>query len=216
MLESSRRGLTPAERRLLQAKIRSLGVRGRRASTGYLPIAAGIILALWVWTLVSSDAPWFMVTGFWLVVGAAIARWVRRDARADAGRMEMDARRLASALKRNAADVYEIRAIRFAEFEEIEDEGACYAFELEGGRLAFIAGQQFYAGARFPSLGFSLVYVLDEHDDVVDMVIDKQGAKTGPAKTIPAAVKQKLEIPDHLETRIGRIDDLESVLGLPA
>jgi hypothetical protein len=102
--------------------------------------------------------------------------------------------------------VYDIRARAFAQFEEVEDEGACYAFELEGDRLVFITGQEFYEGARFPSLGFSLVYVLDERERTVDMFVDKRGAKTAPAKTISAASKQALDIPEHLEVRSGRID----------
>lgn len=69
----------------------------------------------------------------------------------------------------------------------------------------FIAGQEFYAGARFPSLDFSLMYVLDERGEAVDMLIDKRGAKAVPARTIPAVMKRELDIPDHLETRIGRI-----------
>jgi hypothetical protein len=58
---------------------------------------------------------------------------------------------LESALRRNAADVYDVRAIAFAELEEIEDEGACYAFELEGERIVFITGQEFYEAPAFPA-----------------------------------------------------------------
>ena len=117
-----------------------------------------------------------------------------------------------SALRRNAADVYDVRARLFAELEEIEDEGACYAFELDDGRIAFIQGQEFYESARFPSLDFSLVYVLDEADQSVDTLIDKRGAKAAPARRIPAAVKQRLDVPDHPEVRKGRIADLEDIL----
>ena len=95
---------------------------------------------------------------------------------------------------------------------EIEDEGACYAFELDVGRIAFIQGQEFYESARFPSLDFSLAYVLDEADQSVDTLIDKRGAKAAPARRIPAAVKQRLDVPDHLEVRKGRIADLEDIL----
>ena len=119
---------------------------------------------------------------------------------------------LESALRRSEADVYDIRASAHAVFEEIEDEGACYAFELEGGRVVFVAGQEFYEGARFPSLDFSLVYPLDEHGQPVEMFIEKRGGKTAPARRIPAAVKKSLNIPDHLELRAGRIDDLEGLL----
>jgi hypothetical protein len=167
---------------------------------------------LWVSTVLASDAPVGVVTAFWLVVGGGITLWVRRDLRADAGRAGGTIRGLESALRRDAADVFDVRARSFAEFEEIEDEGACYAFELDGGRLVFIAGQEFYAGAKFPSLDFSLVYVLDERGGSVDMLIDKRGAKAVPARTIPSVVKRELDVPGHLETRIGRIDDVEDGL----
>jgi hypothetical protein len=213
-LESFRRPLTPTEMRLLRAKIRSLSARCRRASTIHLPIAAAFIVALWLLTLVASNAPWLIVTMFWIVIGGIITLWVGRDLRRDAGAFEDMARSLDSALRRNAADVYDVRARRFAELEEIEDEGACYVFELEGGRLVFISGQEFYPGARFPSLDFSLVYVLDEHGHAPDMLIEKRGPRAAPAKLIPAAVKRKLELPDHLEIRAGRIDDLEDQLSV--
>ena len=213
VLDPSRRPLTEPERRLIRAKIRSLTARGRRARTVAVPIAGGVVLVLWVWTILATDAPWFIVTAFWLIVGGALALWVRRGMRTDERRLAGMARDLESALRRNAADVYDVRARSFAEFEEIEDEGACYAFELDDDRLVFITGQQFYESARFPSLDFSLVYVLDEAGQAVDMLIDKRGAKATAVRRIPAAVKQRLDLPDHLEARVGRIADLEGSLG---
>ena len=111
-----------------------------------------------------------------------------------------------SALTANAADVYDVRARAFVEFEEEEDEGACYAFEIDGPRLVFVSGQEFYPGARFPSLDFSLVYVVDEAGRTVDMLIDKRGARAKLAYTIPAA--RHVERPEHLEVREGTIDTL--------
>ncbi len=105
-----------------------------------------------------------------------------------------------------------MRASGFAEFEEIEDEGACYAFAIDEGRLAFVEGQDFYAGARFPSLDFSLVYVLDEAGQSVDMLIDKRGPKAAPTRIVPAAIKKTLDVPSHLELRAGTLADLERVL----
>ena len=216
MLTPVGRPLAGAERRVIQAKIRSLIGRGNRASRVALPITSGVVLILWLATIFASDAPWPIVTLFWLVAGGALGLWVHRDKRKHAGQFSGMVRNLESALRRNAADVYDIRARRFAELEEIEDEGACYAFELEDGRLVFISGQEFYEAARFPSLDFSLVYVLDERGQAVDMLIDKRGPKAAPAKTIPGTVKRTLDVPDHLETRIGTIDNLEASVGLRA
>lgn len=211
-LSPFRRPLTPAERRLLQRKIGSLLAQGRRASGAYLPVTAGVVLVLWVWTLVASDAPALAVTAFWLVVGAALTFWVGRDMRHHTHEMTAVAGGLQSALRRNEADVYDIRANAFVEFEEIEDEGACYAFALEGDRLAFVSGQEFYPGARFPSLDFSLVYVLDEQGRAVDMVIDTRGDKARPVRTMSSAVKRTVDMPDHLEVLQGPLDGLGDLL----
>src|SRR5262245_51118449 len=207
-LGAHRRPLTETEQRVIRVKIRSLTTRGHRASAFALPIAGGVVFALWFWTILASDVGWRIVTAFWLIVGGGVAFWVRRDMRAHGKIFENMGRGLESALKRNAAEVYDVRASAFAELEEIEDEGACYAFAIEDGRLAFIQGQEFYESARFPSLDFSLVYVLDERNQPVDMLIDKRGAKAAPARRIPATVKGRLDVPDHLEMRVGRIDNL--------
>ena len=212
VLDPSRRPLTAAEKRLLRQKIRDLTARGRRASSVSVPLTAGIVLLLWIWTVLASDAPWIVVSAFWLAVGGAIAVWVRRDMRGHARQLRGMADGLASALQRNVADVYDIRARAFAQFEEIEDEGACYAFELEDDRVVFISGQEFYEGAKFPSLDFSLVYVLDGSGATVDMTIEKRGARVAPARVIPTALKRTLDIPDHLEVRSGTIGDLDRLL----
>lgn len=211
-LTAARRSLTEPEQRAIRAKIRRLTAQAGRASGIWLPITSVVVFMLWLWTIVASDANWLVVTAFWAVIGGAITLWVRRDMRAHGRQFEKMVRNLESALKRNAADIYDIRSSAFVEFEEVEDEGACYAFKLDHGRFVFIAGQEFYPGAKFPSLDFSLVYLLDENGETVDMLIDKRGAKAAPARKIPTAVKRRLEIPNHLDMRIGTIDDLESTL----
>ena len=204
--ESHRRPLTRQERRTLRAKIRSLQERGTRSRTRWIPIAAIVIVVLWLLTLLASDAPWMVVTVFWLVTGGVIALWVGRDMRKHASQFGDMAAGLQSALRADAADVHDVRARAFVEFEEEEDEGAGYAFEIEGPRLVFVSGQEFYSSARFPSLDFSLVYVLDEAGRAVDMLIDKRGARATPAFTIPAV--EHRERPEHLEVRAGTIDTL--------
>ena len=42
------------------------------------------------------------------------------------------------------------------------------------------------------------------------MFIEKRRAKTAPARTIPAAAKAALDLPEHLELRPGGIDNLEA------
>jgi hypothetical protein len=189
VLEPSRRPLTAAQKRLLRARTHGLAAPSRRLSRSTLLVGGATLAALWLWTLVASDASWATVCAFWLVAGGAIMWWVRREMRGDQRQLDAIVLGLESALRRNIADVYDVRAIAFAELEEIEDEGAC-----------------------FPSLDFSLVHVLDEHGPAVDMLIDKRGATVAPARTIPAAVKRALVVPDHLEVRRGTLADLETIL----
>ena len=198
---------------MIRSRIRSLAAQERRASAISFPVTGAIVFVLWLMTILVSDAPWFVVTPFWVIVGGAIALWVHRDMRTHGSHLEGMKNALESALRRNAADVYDVRATSFAELEEIEDEGACYAFSLDDNRLLFVTGQEFYEGAKFPSLDFSLVYPVDESGRAVDMLIDKRGARTTPARIIPAAIKKRLDVPQHLEVRAGRIDDLENIVG---
>jgi hypothetical protein len=118
LLESHRRPLTDQERRTLRAKIRSLQGRGVRSRTGWIPIAVVIIFVLWLVTILAADAPWMVVTAFWLVTGGVIALWVSRDMRRHASQFDDMAVGLQSALIANAADVSDVRARAFVEFEE--------------------------------------------------------------------------------------------------
>lgn len=213
LLTSSRRPLRASEARLVRSKVRRLTAERRRVVPGFMLVTAGTMAVLWLATILASDTPWPFITLFWIVVGGGFALWIQRDAGGHARQLDAICRGLESALRRSAADVYEIRATAFAEVEEFEDEGACYAFALDGERLVFITGQEFYRSATFPTLDFSLVYVLDEQGRTVDMFLEKRGSRAQPARTIPAAIKQSLdELPEHLEVRRGTIDDLERVL----
>ena len=206
-MDSHRRALTDSERRLLRSKISSLAATRRRASRAYPLVSGAVFTLLWLATIFASDAPWQIVTGFWVVMWIVVTIWVQWDARKSG--LAAIVPGLESALRRNEADVVDVRAISYVEFAEIEDEGACYAFQLDEHRVVFISGQEFYAEAKFPSLDFSLVNVLDEAGRAVDMFIEKRGPKAVPARVIPSTIKNTLVIPDHLETRRIDIDRLE-------
>ena len=120
-LEAFRRPLTEAERRLLQARVGASAERSRQVSRRAPIITIAIVLVLWLLTLLASDAPWWVITGFWALVGGAIWLWVWRDVRKDA-RFETEwTARLESALRRNTADVFDVRARACVELEEFED-----------------------------------------------------------------------------------------------
>ncbi len=168
---------------------------------------------LWLATLLASDAPWPVVTGFWAVVWLGLTLWGMKDSSTSTGYMTSMAAGLESALRRKEADVFAIRSRSYVQFDEIEDEGACYAFELDDERVVFVSGQEFYPEAKFPSLDFSLVYVLDERGQTVDMLIEKRGPRVAPSRVISAEAKGRLEVPEHLATLPGPTTDLESRLG---
>lgn len=123
--------------------------------------------------------------------------------------------KLDSAIRADAAEVFVVRARRFVEFEEIEDEGACFAFELDEKVLFFVSGQEFYPEARFPSLDFSLVYPRDEKGVTVDFWIEKRADRAEPDRVIPARVKNELEIPESFTVLRADLDRLEEVLRQP-
>jgi len=210
-LEARERPLTEAERRLIERQIRDLAgqsVRRRRS----LSVGIIAVVVLWALTLAASDSPWMVVTAFWAVAGAVILLWVHRDLRSAGVAVDQMRVGLESARRRNTARVFDIRSRAFAELEEVEDEGACYAFEIDGPRLVFIVGQQYYAEAKFPSHDFSLVEVLDESGRAASEHIEKRGPRAEPARVIPAATKLGLRPPDHLEVLEGSVDDVETIL----
>lgn len=210
-LPSRKRRLSAAEKRLLSAKARQL--RTRSAGPRRILLLSGAVIGLlWLLTLLASDAAWWAITVFWVVVGSAFAFWMWRDAQGDAVHIRAMAQQLQSAMRRDEAEVFDFTSRAYAEFEEVEDEGACYAFDLGEDVVAFVVGQQFYGAARFPSLDFSLVYPLDESGHSVDMLIEKRGPTATPVRIIPGTVKSKLEMPEHLGVVRAGLERIEDAL----
>lgn len=208
-----RRPLTEAEVRDLEAGLREVERRQRAGPKAASVVGTAIIAALWALTLLASDAPAAVVTAFWLLVGTGIVLWVRRDlTRELAGTAEP----LRSALRRREADVYRVEATAFAEFEEVEDEGAAYAFQVAPGRLFFVTGQEFYATGDFPALAFSLVYPLTDGGPAATAWILSDGPRAKPDRVVSRDVKlTSQDFPEHLEVRAGTIDDIERALRPP-
>lgn len=175
-------------------------------------LAGGVSTALWLATVLASDAHWAVTTLFWVAVGSGISFWVWRDAKRDYTYAVTMAERLESALGRDEANEFVFEARSFVGFEELEDEGACYAFDLGRRRIAFIVGQEFYPEARFPSLDFSLVYPLDSEGYEVDMLIEKRGPKAVAVRKIPGHMKPDYVMAGHLQVIEGELSELERLL----
>lgn len=208
LLEPSRRPLRAAEARLLRARLAALDAAAARLPASVLLSAAAVFAVLWATTLMLSDTPATVITVFWIGTAGAITYWVYRDQRRDLAGTASTRKQLESAVQRGEADVYDFRCRAFVEFDELEDEGACYAFQLDDERVAFLCGQEFYPRARFPSHDFSLVYPIDENGDAVDMYIEKRGPRASPARRLRSADRERLDVTTSLEVRGGRIEDL--------
>jgi len=170
---------------------------------------APITGALCFLTLLASSTDPRIVVGFWLAVTLLLIAWVsferRRASNASIGRLE-------SALRRNKAEVVRVTSPQCLAFEEIEDEGACFAFQVEPEQVLFVVGQDFYESARFPNSDFSLVHIRTESGDLVEMPFLYSGSKLRPIRTVPARLRATLRIPEHLSLIDGTLAEIEARL----
>ncbi|MFO1446914.1 MAG: hypothetical protein U1F61_01955 [Opitutaceae bacterium] len=162
----------------------------------------GILAISTIWA--EGKHPGFIL-GFWAVLGGLITvptfvqEWRRLSRKITA---------YDEAMASASAEDLSISAQRFWEFEEQEDEGACYAFELVSGGVVFISGQDFYPGARFPTLDFSIVEFRDGSGSVLERIIEKRGTRTAPERVIGAKEKAHLEVPEHRTFYPGALDEM--------
>jgi hypothetical protein len=213
-LEPRIRPLTDADRARLRRLVGELRARRHTARRGTWIVLAAVLLVLWLLTLLAADAPAAWITLFWLAAGAVLALWLGRDLRRETAHVPAVTASIESALERGEAASYDIVACAYVEFEEFEDEGACWAFDLGDGRVVFVIGQEYYREDRFPSHDFSIVEPLDERGRPAHEWIEKRGEAVAPVRVIPADVKWELAdgIPGHLGVIRAELDRLEEVL----
>ena len=166
----------------------------------------GVLAAL---TLLASDAPRPVILGFWAAIAALLSVWIGL---AERRRLRQKAASLAAGLHADRVRGIRIQSPRVVEFEEIEDEGACFAFEVGPNRVVFIHGQQFYATDAFPNSDFSIIEVLDPNGAVVDELFSAKGSHLAPIRMIDRQTKARLELPGHLEVASVSLDHLEDQL----
>lgn len=201
--------LMEAEKRELEARIRRLQsiVRlGLPKAAAASMIVCGTLAAL---TLFVSDAPRAVIVGFWVALAVLFTLWIGLPGRTGLRRQAIA---LEAALQHDRARVFRVQSTGVVEFEEIEDEGACYAFAIGDGRVLFVLGQEFYAGDDFPNSDFSLATVLGPGNAIVDEIFTKTGATLEPERRIARDVKDRLTIPDHLEVIEADLTTIESAL----
>jgi len=209
VLASNERPIAGPERRALSMRLATLKREGRR---GPLRLLVGLFF-LFVFfsmvTVLASDVSPQIVVGFWFALVVLIGLWVWIE-------QYLKMHKLAGSISRTleSGRVREIRVVAsgVVEFEEVEDEGACYAFQIADDRIVFVSGQEFYASAKFPNSDFALIDVLGPSGELVDFFIRKDGARLVPVRIVSAATKRALRVPAHLEVVSGKLEQLEQLL----
>lgn len=120
--------------------------------------------------------------------------------------------RYQNALDKNEAREIHIKSNRMVEFDESEDEGACYAFQLDDDRIIFVEGQDFYPLSKFPNDDFSIIEIRDSENSLLETAINNYGKKIKPLRKIPAKQKSEIRIPEHLRIIDGKLEDIEKSL----
>ena len=176
-MEKTVRQLTEKERRLLTSamawRVRRLKSARRRVIV-YLSVLfslfSGVII---IATRVDKKSPpWYYVCLIGWAIAAAIAWWIDHDLRP---KLVADVELFEGALTLGEACVMRIQSDAMVEFDEEEDEGACYAFQLDNRQIVFVSGQDFYPSARFPNTDFSLVTVYGNGGAQVASFMEKNG-----------------------------------------
>jgi hypothetical protein len=212
-VECTERRLTDDERRAVERKIGRTSRQFRRLVPNVLVVSGLVCGLLCGLTVLASDVRWHVVVAVWSGIAMVIALPAAFSAWRDLSRQ---VRRLEEALDADHARVTRVCSDAVVELEEIEDEGACYAFRIGPRKVAFIDGQEFYASRSFPNSDFSLVSILGRDGREIDFTIRKAGSRLTPVRQIPAEVKQRLSIPEHLAVIDAGLDDLERSLARPS
>lgn len=82
---------------------------------------------------------------------------------------------LEDVLSRNEVRVIRVLSQEMIEFEEVDDEGACYAFQVSDGEILFVSGQDYHRSVRFPNTDFSLNQIRNHSGRLIEELISKDG-----------------------------------------
>ena len=209
MLTQTERPLTDAEREKLSTRLAHARTEASLALVKTGAASAAVCGVLMIVTLLASTAPRSLIVVFWLVLAALFTIWIGMPGRR---LMLSQIPALENALRTNRARVIRVQSERVVEFEEEEDEGACYAFEHGAAAVIFIVGQEFYEDDDFPNSDFWLIEVLGSRGTPVDIWLEKAGRRITPDRVVPANVKRTLELPEHLAVVDVPFDRVEELL----
>lgn len=209
MLAQAERAATPDELQRLGAQAKEIAAQAVRNALRTFAAALMVCGVLAALTILASDAPLAVILGVWGSITLAIGGW---SAVGDYRSCRRQASALRASLEYGLVSETYVEAAGLVEFEEFEDEGACWAFQVEPDRILFITGQQFYESEQFPCSPFRIVEPLMPNGLAVDEWLEYLGPRTHPQRVIQANVKIRLEIPEHLELIEGKLEDVENFL----
>jgi hypothetical protein len=209
VLSRHERPLSDAERATLTLRLQQARRESRLALVKTGAASSAVCGLLGVLTALASDAPLAVIVAFWLALATLFTAWIGWPWRK---LMRRQIPVLEGALRTARVIDTRLTSRRVVEFEEFEDEGACYAFAQEDGSCVFVVGQEFYDDDDFPNTDFSIIDVIGENGLPVTSWLTKVGAKLRPERVVPAAMRDALEIPEHLVVVETPIDHIEAAL----
>ncbi len=209
MFEQTERELSLKELRLLRQKI-SLR-RGQEVACLKRSFVAGLVISAIISGLVllSSKASGIIVMLFFFALWLTLSLWIGLS---EMSKLSKIVRELEGAVVMNRACATRITSEQMVEFDEVEDEGACYAFQVAKNKIAFVCGQDFYSSPTFPNTDFEIVEIPDSQGQPLEGWIEKKGQRLTPLKNISSNVKKTLNVPRHLHVIDGELDKLETLL----
>ena len=209
MLTTSERPLTEAERHSLTDRLEQARRESRTALARVAMSSAAVCGILAILTMLASGAPRPVIILVWSAVAVVFTLWIGLPWHRT---MRQQVVFFDDALRASRARVTRVQSSRVVEFEEEEDEGACWAFEHGPGTSLVIVGQEFYEDDDFPNSDFTIVEFLGTRGQPVTSVLEKVGAKLRPERVVPASVKRRLEIPETLTVANAPLERLEEGL----
>lgn len=157
MVRTFERTLTPAERRAVGAEMQRFR-REASLQSALKDSVAYVVAGLLVGAIyfLAIGRPWYLgsLAGLLFVVTLIPLVGFARFRRAARHVRSMD-----RALRSDSVRVTEIIATEFASFEEFEDLGPLYVFQVEPDKLLVLRGQLYNETPRFPSLHFEIVEI---------------------------------------------------------
>lgn len=210
--------LTTTERALTPAEVQSVAGRLRRARRERLEAQ---ITAFGPSLLIGGVLGRFTFHGPWLDSWSSVLLWMLFTmtlalllSQSSLSKLRYHVESLDEARRASRVKIMRVQSSRVVEFEEKENEAACYAFEIDATTCLFIVGQEFHRD-DFPNTDFSIVNLLGMHGRPVDTTLEMSGRKLTPERVITPSVSRLVEIPEHVTTVEAAIDSVEHALGKP-